>query len=230
MKSKLAVLVGALLLAGSAYAQTNQVLSVNAVGYVKVDLIATNKLHLLANNFEPLNGPIAISNTFASLPPGTSVILWDKAAQAYKPAINRSVFGWPVAGSNQLIRGESIFLRTAGASTNVSTYPVYLMGEVPDSDTAPTSTYASAAGITFVGLPYPVQTWWTNTALSMALPAGSSLYVWDSAAQGYSPSMSKSVFGWSAAAKALVLQPGQGFFVVTTNVVNYSEVKPYTWP
>ncbi|MCO5061095.1 MAG: hypothetical protein M9963_03685 [Kiritimatiellae bacterium] len=61
MKSKLAVLVGALLLAGSAYAQTNQVLSVNAVGYVKVDLIATNKLHLLANNFEPLNGPIAIS-------------------------------------------------------------------------------------------------------------------------------------------------------------------------
>ncbi len=230
MKSKLAVLVGALLLAGSAYAQTNQVLSVNAVGYVKVNILATNKLHLLANNFEPLSGPIAISNTFASLPFGTQIYLWDSAAQAYKSPITRGLFGWPPAGSNQLVRGESFFLRSAGGATNVAGYPVYVMGEVPDASTAPTSSYSTAVGLTLVGNPYPVETKWTNSALAKALPFGAKVYVWDASSQSYSAPITRGLFGWPPAGNALVLQPGVGVIVQTTNTINYAEVKPYTWP
>jgi len=230
MKSKLAVLVGALLLAGSAYAQTNQVLSVNAVGYVKVDLLATNKLHLLANNFEPLSGPIAISNTFASLPAGTTVYLWDEVAQSYKPGISRSLFGWPPAGSNRLERGSSFFLKTAGLATNVASYSVYLMGEVPDSSTAPTSSYNTAVGLKLVGNSYPVSTRWTNTSLAKSVSPGSIIYVWDAVSQSYGAGISKSLFGWPPAGNNLVLNPGQGYIVKTTNSVGYSESKPYTWP
>ncbi|MCO5067841.1 MAG: hypothetical protein M9910_04015 [Kiritimatiellae bacterium] len=230
MKSKLAVLVGALLLAGSAYAQTNQVLSVNAVGYVKVDLIATNKLHLLANNFEPLNGPIAISNTFASLPVGTQVYLWDSVAQAYISPITRGLFGWPPAASNTLVRGESFFLRSSSNATNAPQYSVYFMGEVPDASTAPTSSYSTAAGLKLIGNPYPVETKWTNSALAQAMPVGSQVFVWDAASQSYSAPITRGLFGWPPAGNALVLQPGRGVIVKTTNIFNYAEVKPYTWP
>jgi len=230
MKSKLAVLVGALLLAGSAYAQTNQVLSVNAVGYVKVDLVASNKLHLLANNFEPLSAPIAISNTFASMPVGTSIILWNSGAQAYEAPITRGLFGWPVAGTNTLKRGASYFLRTSSSGTNVATYPVYLMGEVPDSQTAPTSSHTTAVGLSFVGNSYPVIASWTNSAVAKAMPVGASVLTWDVAAQAYQAPITKGLFGWPVAGNLLMIQPGQGIIVRTTNSVAFSDVKPYTWP
>ncbi len=230
MKSKLAVILGASLLAGSAFAQTNQVLSRNAVGYVKINLIASNKLHLVANTFEPLGAPIAISNALNELPPFSSVYLWDNGAQQYLPSIGKTAFGWGPGASNKLTRGRAFFIRTPSTATNVASFPIHLMGEVPDQITAPTTTTAVAVGLGLTAYTYPVATSWTNTALAKSLPIFSSIYVWDVSAQAYLPSMGKTVFGWSPAAKALVLQPGQGIIVQSTGTVSAVEVKPYTWP
>ncbi|MCO5045841.1 MAG: hypothetical protein M9935_11315 [Kiritimatiellae bacterium] len=230
MKSKLAVLVGALLLAGSAYAQTNQVLSVNAVGYVKVDLIATNKIHMLRNDFVGLDSPAVISNVLASLPVGTQVILWDKGAQAYRPAFNKTVIGFGANGTNPLPRGQGFIVRTPSSATNVATIPLYILGEVPDSVTASTTTTYVVNGINLEGYPYPVSTKWTNTALSAALPVGSQVVIWNPLSQSYAAAINKTVIGWGPSGNALSLNPGQGYFVRTSTNVVVNQVKPYTWP
>lgn len=230
MKKLLTAALGLAALASVATAQTNVVLSRNAVGYVKIDLIATNKLHLIRNDFVGLNGPIAISNALASLPVNSQVTLWDKSNQVYRPPIIRGVFGWGVGGSNRLNRGESFFLRTPNAATNVPSFPLYLMGEVPDKFTAPTTTLVAANGINLEGHPYPVSTRWTNTTLSQVLPINSQIVTWNLTNQAYNAPIIKGVFGWGAAGNALVLDPGQGFVIRTTNLVVYNVGKPYTWP
>lgn len=232
MKTKLALILGAALLAGSAFAQTNQVLSKNAVGYVKVDLIASNKLHLIRNDFEPLGAPIAISNALASMPNGSQVILWDSQGQAYYPPIGKSQFGgWGASGSNVLPRGSAFYLRTPATATNVATFPLYIMGEVPDEVTAPTTPRSVVIGLQLVGHTYPVETFWTNTALAQSLPIGSQIYTWNVGTQQYAAPIGKSQFGgWGAQGNALIVTPGQGFIVRSTNSFGYAEVKPYTWP
>lgn len=229
MKKALIIALG-LAFASSAFADTNAVLSKNAVGYVKVDLIATNKLHLIRNDFIGLDAPIAISNTFAALPVNTEIIFWNKSSQSYRSPIGKTAFGWGSAGSNILPRGESFFLRTPSSATNTAQYSVYLMGEVPDQITSPTSTHSIAAGIGLEGYAYPVATSWTNTALAKALPVNSEIIVWNNAAQSYNAAIGKTAFGWGASGNALILQPGQGFVVRSPSAVNAEQAKPYTWP
>lgn len=230
MKKILLALLGAITLASISTAQTNVVLSRNAVGYVRVDLIATNKLHLLRNDFVGLSSPIAISNALSTLPVGTQVILHDKVNQVYKSPIVRTTFGWGSGGTNQLIRGSSFFIRTPNSSTNVPIIPLYFMGEVPDRFTAPTTTIAVLPGNNFDGYPYPVSRHWTNMTYSQLLSIGSQIITWNVTSQQYNAPISKSAFGWGAAGNALILHPGQGFIVKTTNSFVWSETKPYTWP
>jgi hypothetical protein len=229
MKKSLVLAAGLAILATSSFAQT-QVLSRNAVGYVKVDLLATNKLHLVRNDFEPLNGPIAISNTLASLPAGSQVLIWDDANQIYLAPIIKTAFGWGPGGTNLLRRGQAYFIRTANNSTNVPSYPLYLMGEVPDKNTAPSSTLSVAMGLNMDGYSYPVVQKWTNTQYSKSLPAGSQIIIWDNATQQYLAPIIKTAFGWGPSGNALTINPGQGFFVRATNSFVFSETKPYTWP
>lgn len=230
MKKLLTAALGLATLASVATAQTNVVLSRNAVGYVKIDLIATNKLHLIRNDFVGLNGPIAISNALASLPVGTQVLLFDEINQIYRPPIGRTAFGWGTGGSNRLNRGVAFFVRTPNSATNVASIPLYLMGEVPDKFTAPTSTFSIVQGLNMSGFPYPVSRAWTSTAYSVALPVGSQIIIWNTTNQAYNAPIGKTAFGWGVAGNALQIAPGQGFFVRATNSFVYSQAKPYTWP
>jgi hypothetical protein len=236
MKRIILTALGLAISVSAASAATNVVLSRNAVGYVRIDLIATNKLHLIRNDFVGLNAPIAISNALASLPPGTQVILWDKSNQVYQSAIIKSanpLVGWGPGGSNRLERGASFFIRTPNAATNVSTIPLFLMGEVPDKFTAPTTTLTVVQGLNMVGYPYPVSRPWTNTTLAQQLPAGSQIITWNATNQSYNPAIirpSNPALGWGPLGNALQISPGQGFFIRATNALVYSEAKPYTWP
>lgn len=229
MKKSLVLAAGLAILATSSFAQT-QVLSRNAVGYVKIDIISSNKLHLIRHDFEPLGQPIAISNALASLPLGSQVILWDKANQIYRPAINKTPVGFGLAGSNRLERGMGFFIRSPNTATNVPSIPLYLMGEVPDKNTAPTTTINIANGLSMEGFPYPVNTKWTNTALAAALPLGAQLIIWNTSNQTYNAAINKTPVGWGVIGNAVELTPGMAFFVRSTSVVVYSQSKPYTWP
>lgn len=217
--------------ATSAFAQTNQVLSRNAVGYIKTTT-EPSKLYLLSAPFVNIADGTdnhSLTNLLAGVPNGTSVSAWDDTAQSY---INYGKSGrgvWDlVAQTSKVARGASFFVRIpAGAGTN----DVYIMGEVPDATTAPTTTQSRAAGITFSSHPYPVAVSFTGTAFAVAAPNGTAVSLWDSASQSYI-NYGKSGRGvWDLGAQAATLPAGQGLLIRSAAAGNnWTEVKPYTWP
>ncbi|MCP5489142.1 MAG: hypothetical protein H7A43_10910 [Verrucomicrobia bacterium] len=227
MKKVTLALVGLAFAGSCAFAQTNQVLSRNAVGYVKVE-VDKGELALVRMDFENLQG---VDNTVTNLigdqlPSGSSVLLWDKVAQQYT-AENKIRSGWS-PGTNVITRGTSMFLKPSATAAS-NTYTVFLMGEVPDRFTAPTTTVLGVTGLNPLGFPYPVQVAWTNTGLAKNSVSGDSLLVWDQNIQNY-VAYNRTRSGWGAG-ETLVLQPGQGFwFRNVTSTQDWSEVKPYTWP
>ena len=223
-------LVVLLALVGSiAYGQT-QVLSRNAVGYVKI-LGEKGKLTLGRSDFEAMDsaGGIQVSNMFGNqLPDNTTLYLWDRGAAAYKTIAKVPRSGWAAAGTTRVARGGGFWIRVpSGAASNE--YPVYIMGEVPDRLTAPTTTVTGLSGLNMLGFPYPVQGLWTNTDIAIKAPVNSILYLWDQSNQAYQTHAKVPRSGWSTATN-LVLYPGQGFWLRNTGTFDWAESKPYTWP
>lgn len=215
------------LVGSAAQAQSNQVLSRNAVGYVKVTA-GSNTLTLVRNDFESINGgSIAVSNLIGTqVPVNSTVMLWNRGVQQYRSGgLTRS--GWGTFGSNLVRRGDGFFLRIP-SGTGISNYTVYLMGEVPDETTAPTSLTENVTALGMYGYPYPVNTYWTNTPLAKGAAVNDSLMLWSTTNQSYY-SFGKTRSGWGAATN-VILAPGQGFWFRSSITQQWSEVKPYTWP
>ena len=205
-------------------AQTNQVLSRNAVGYQRIDLPA-NQFEFVSGQFNQLDGsPNVVSNVLPSASNGTQFILWDAGAQAYV-AILRSKGGWGTAGSNVVPRGTAFFLRGA---TNAQT--VYIMGEVPDRLTATQTVSFVVPGFNGKASGYPVSTFWTNTQISQTLSNGDQFIVWNNQTDAY-VSYLKSKGAWGAATN-YQLRAGEGFFIrkLSLGTSTWIEPKPYTWP
>lgn len=230
---KTIVLFAAALAATASMAQTNTVLSRNAVGYTQVQ-IPPAKLFLARQSFEPIGGGTwTVANTLTNqLPNGSKCIIYDAVGQAYK-SFTYSVIGGVGAwsqGTTTLARATGFFVQvpTNVAGTN---YTIYLMGEVPDATTAPTTTVSILNGLNLVGYGYPVDTAFSNLQIKTSLPPTSKLILYDSFA-GYL-SYTKSTLGggtWPNAALTNIIKASQGFFIQTTQNVQWAESKPYTWP
>lgn len=230
MKKLLVAALG-LAVATSAFAQTNQVLSRNAVGYIKTTT-EPSKLYLLSAPFVNIADGTdnhSLTNLLAGVPNGTVVSAWDDTAQGY---INYSKSGRGVWGASaqtsKVARGSALFVRIpAGAGTN----DLYIMGEVPDATTAPTTTQARVSGLSFKGYPYPVGVSFTGTAFAVTAPNGTVVSLWDSTSQGYI-NYSKSGRGvWGANAQTSTVAAGQGMIIRSSAAGNnWTEAKPYTWP
>ncbi|HMO52786.1 MAG TPA: hypothetical protein PKE26_16770 [Kiritimatiellia bacterium] len=227
MKKATAIILGTLIASSAALAQTN-VLSRNAVGYIKVP-VESNKLYLVSNPFVPLDptGDI-VTNMLAAVPNGTTISVWDEGSQGYISYSKSARGAWGAnATTSRIARADAFFIKMPAAGTAT----VFFMGEVPDRFTAPTTTQSRVSGLTMLGFPYPVQTSFTGTPMAISAPNGSVISFWDSATQGY-VSYSKSARGaWDAGAQAAVASPGQGFVIKSTAAGNsWSTTKPYTWP
>jgi len=223
---KILVAVAAGALALSASAQTNTVLSRNAVGYQRIDLPA-NQFEFVSGQFNQLDGsPNVVSNVIPVATNGTQVVLWDAASQVYVNIL-RSKGTWGAPGTNPVPRGTGFFLR--GAPTNSQT--VYIMGEVPDKLTATQTVSFAVPGFNAKGSGYPVATAWTNTQLSQVLANGDQFIVWDNTADVYVTYL-KSKNAWPGAGSNYVLRAGEGFFVrkLSSTTNTWTEPKPYTWP
>lgn len=235
MKRMVLVMLAIVVTGTLAFGQT-QVLSRNAVGYVKVDA-ERGKFALVRLDFESMDGSqggcIVVSNLLDStqFPADTLLYLWNYDTRQYKSLVQRDPRGgWGLEGSNLLCRGEGFWLKIP-ASAASNSYPVFLMGEVPDRTTAPTTTMDNVFGMNILGYPYPVDTYWTNTDLAKKLPANALLYLWVSTSNKYDGPYQKNPRGgvWDGA-ENLVIRPGQAFWVSTTQAVDWVEGKPYTWP
>lgn len=225
MKKITAILLGTLIVSSAALANTNQVLSKNAVGYVK-RTVPGGGLDLMTVPFVNLSQVNnTVSNTFPSATDGTQISLWSQGSQTYRTFI-KAKGTWGNPGTNVLARGDAVFFRSPSASTQ----EVFIMGEVPDSATAPTTTVTVISGLNAVGLGYPVSTSWTGTTLAASLPDGSQISVWNGSAY---TTIIKAKGSWGASGNSLVIDPGDGFFVrspVGAPTINWNQTKPYTWP
>ena len=228
MKKILATLLAVSMTAGIVNAQ--QVLSRNAVGYVKVD-IESNKLYFVGVPFINMadgSDMHRITNVFAGLPPLSIVSIWNPVDQVFDSFGRNSRGTWGTAAETaEISRLQGAFLRLPADNPPTN---IFLMGEVPDSTTAPTQAMERFSGLTAVIYPYPAQVRMTNTALGINLPALGIISIWDSGTQEYI-SVGKSSRGvWGSDADTLDLLPGQAVFLRTSVAGTWDEVKPYTWP
>jgi hypothetical protein len=220
------LLASALVLAIAVSAAVAQeVLSQNAVGYIKVNLPA-NKFVSVA---QPLNNMGKAENKFGETsiaqeaPQGTLVYFWSPEGQGWGGGV-KGAKGWAGAQSNRVIAaGEGFFMKSPKDAE------VTITGEVPAE---PTSDRVIPGGGAFgsVANPYPVDFKFGESDIAKNATVGSSVFFWDMNIQGWSGGL-KSGKGWQAAQSNYVVSAGEGFFLKEAEgVTTITTVKPYTWP
>jgi hypothetical protein len=232
MKRIIAAALVAGLAVAAAQAQTNQVLSRNAVGYERITVPTRDGGYRLVRlDFIGLGGDVTVSNMLGTqLPDGSQAVFYNEASQGYQ-VYGKNTRGWGVGNTAVVDTAQGFFLSgpTSAVPTN---YQVYLMGEVPDRFTQPSNYIPSVGGpatpFRLSGYPFPVALQWTNVQLMNQLPANSQIVTFDGAT--YSVAAKHPTRGWPAPLMTNYLQVGQGFFIKTTTTVSWTETKPYTWP
>lgn len=252
MKRTVTVLL-ALILGGSlAYGATNQVLSRNAVGYVRVDVEATN-LALACIPFNDVSGDeYTIAEVMGNqMAGGGSFILSDNLMK-FDVASGGYVIFWKHDGTGQwrqfpqsvettntLAPGEGFWLKN-NQDTNQT---VYLMGEVPDEVTAPTQDVVLVEGLQFMSYGYPVEREINDLSLTGTAHRGGSfllsdnIITWDPGIKNYKTYWLPSSGGWrlfpEGSDTTNTLKPGEGAWFkryTGQGTFTWREKKTYTWP
>jgi hypothetical protein len=248
MKKIIIAAAGLVLMGAVAQAQVTQVLSRNAVGYVKVDVLSNN-LVLAAIPFNAFSNTIPAifgSQLTGGSNPGVSdkILKFDPVTKQYITFWKNLSGQWrqfpqTTETTNTLKLGEGFFIQNIRA-TNQS---VYLMGEVPDSITAPTYTVSLVTNLSMASYSYPVEIQITNLAVKSVARKGTNPGVSDQLL-AYDPVTKAYITFWfpssgdqqprqfpQTSATTNKLVPGMGFFYKRlAATTNWAEVKPYTWP
>jgi hypothetical protein len=225
--------------ASVSFGQTN-VLSQNAVGYVKVS-VDEGDLAMVSYDFLDIDGnPTTISDVAGTqLPLNSRAFLWNAAGQSFvienfQAGLKAAADAW-APDTNPIAPGDGLFLEaaTGGAS---SSYDVFMTGEVPgDNNNSGTTDVAVADGLSLAGYPYPASVLWTSTTLAAGATVGDRVIGWDAGAQGYTidnyqPGLKAAPDAWSNPGD--VIEPGEGFFYenITGGGYSWIELKPYAFP
>ena len=220
------LLASALVLAIAVSAAVAQeVLSQNAVGYIKVATPAGKFVSVA----QPLNNMGKAENKFGEtsiaqeLPVGSTVFFWDNTLQGWGGGM-KSGKGWAGGQSNRVVApGEGFFIKSPQDGE------VTITGEVPDE---PSADRVIPGGGAFgsVANPYPVDFKFGESDIAKNATVGSSVFFWDMALQGWGGGM-KSGKGWAGGQSNRVVQAGEGFFLKEAgSVTTLKTQKPYTWP
>lgn len=230
MKKTLWIAIAGALVASVLAASAQEVLSGNAVGYIKKTLPAGGKLIALS---APLNSMTESTIVFgrtsiaAEAPVNSVVYFWDPVLQGWSGG-GKSTKGWSPAQSNKVIAsGEAFFMK--GNPAGVADVEITITGEVPAD---PTLARAIPGGnaLGTVGNPYPVDFKFGESSLARDASVNSVVYFWDTALQGWSGG-GKSTKGWSPAQSNRVVLAAEGFFLKEFGTVTtWTNTKPYTWP
>jgi len=259
MKKLVTIVAIAAAAATLAQAQTNQVLSRNAVGYVKIHIPPAGGFNLVCLNFNAIGGTNTTLNDILAtqLRKGALVGQADKV-YIYDPNLltyvqyacrladtqfhNALNFNGPA--TNPILRsGQAFWIASASGATTGS--DVYIMGEVPDFPSNLVAIAGSSGGtIQQIGNPYPVDmnvNALINTndgARSGALIGQADrLYVWDESITNYIQLALRTAdnqwhysTNFNGAAPTVILAPGDGaWYQAKTNFI-WAETKPYTYP
>lgn len=230
MKKTLWIAIAGALVASVLAASAQEVLSGNAVGYIKKTLPAGGKLIALS---APLNSMTESTIVFghtsiaAEAPVGSVVYFWDPVTQGWGGG-SKSAKGWAAGQSNRVIAsGEAFFMK--GNPADVADVEITITGEVP-ADPTLARAMPGANNLGTIGNPYPVDFKFGESSLASNATVGSVVYFWDSAVQGWGGG-SKSAKGWAAGQSNRVVLAAEGFFLKEAgSVTTWTNAKPYTWP
>lgn len=230
MKKALWIVMAAALAVAVVAASAQEVLSANAVGYIKKTLPAGGKLVAMSIPLNNMTNPVTVfgeSSVAAEAPVDAIVYFWDPVAQSWLAGL-KSTKGWGPAQATRVVApGEGFFLK--GAPLAVTDVEVTITGEVPAD---PTLTRAIPGGNALGTLanPYPVDFVFGDSDVAANASVDSVVYFWDLDAQSWLAGL-KSTKGWGPAQANRVVQAGEGFFLKEFGSVNqWEETKPYTWP
>ena len=225
---KLMSLVALAVVASVVAASAQEVLSANAVGYVK-RAVPAGKLQIVSVPFDNIaseDGTYKFGETQIAndLPQGSSVMFWDDAKQGWSGG-SKSAKGWSAGEANHVVvPGEAFFVRNNSSAD----LDVTAAGEVP-ADATLSRAYNGSSALSIVAAPYPTDVKFGDTVIANQLPQGSSVMFWDVDKQGWSGG-AKSAKGWSAGEANKVVAAGEGFFIRSAGEGTWEAVKPYTWP
>jgi predicted RecA/RadA family phage recombinase len=224
MKKTLWIAISVALAASVIAASAQEVLSANAVGYIKKTLPAGGDLIALSaplNSMTDTNIVFGDTSIADEAPLGSVVYFWDEVLQVWSGG-SKSIIGWSPAQANRVIvSGEAFFLK--GNVADVSDV------EVPEDIQLSRAIIGSSA-LGTVGNPYPVDFTFGTSAIASNASLGSVVYFWDEALQVWSGG-SKSIIGWAPAQANRVVLAAEGFFLKDSGAGStWDENKPYTWP
>ena len=222
------------------YAQTN-VISQNAVGYVKRDLV-NGDFYLLRYDFLDIDGnATGVSDIIGDqLPTNSQVLVWNGNGfdfEEYQEGkkLAAGTFSW-VPDTSVILPGMAFFVQVP-TTTDPGPHTLFMTGEVPgENNNSETTTVGVAASGAFsaLGYPYPAAVEWTNTSLATVdVTTNDQLLTYNN---GYSfieyqegKKLAAGTFAWTANP---TLQPGDGFFYQRNSAIanSWTEVKPYAWP
>lgn len=245
MKKILILFLGVALVGSMAVGQTTQVLSRNAVGYVKVD-VPSNGFVMCALNFYAFNNTVSAIFTNQLTGGNTpslsdTVQKWDPIGKTYLTFWKTPTGQWRQSGStadatNTLNPGEGFWIKNSHSSNQT----IYLMGEVPDSISSPTQRINVVSNLNMVSYGFPVEVAITQLNLVGAKPGNTpslsdNIQKWDPAGKKYITFWYTPTLQWRQSGESVAttnkLYPGDGVWYTrrSTNFV-WSETKPYTWP
>ena len=230
MKKTLWIALVGLLLAGVVAVSAQEVLSANAVGYIKKTMPAGGKLVAVSHPLESMtSSDVTFGQTSLAeeMPTGSSVFFWNEQFQVWGVG-GKSGKGWSAAQAQRVLApGEGFFIKGNPAATE--DVDVTMTGEVPSDATISRAIVGSAA-LSTVGNPYPVDMIFGDTDLAAQAPVGSSVFFWNEGFQVWGVG-GKSGKGWSAAEAQKVIEAGEGFFMKQPGASGaWAAEKPYTWP
>ena len=227
MKKKMLIAAAVALTACVVALAQSEVLSQNAVGYVKKSVPSAGGLAIIGhplNSMETANIIFTNTSIAGEMPMGSKAFFWSGTSWQ---SSEKKTKGWSDAGVGKTVAvGESFFLQTP--STQAVPVAVTIAGEVPDDLTLPV-TITGASNLVAVANPYPIDIVFTNTSLASNLVQGSKAFFWSGVSWQSSEKKAK---GWSDAGVGKNLAAGEGFFVQTPDPagLTWNETKPYTWP
>ena len=232
MKKTLWIAIVGALVASVVAASAAEVLSANAVGYIKRTVPANGGLEVIsyALNPMPYSGITWFTNTSvaAEMPNGSWTYFWNPTTQRWigSQKSGKGVWG-SVAAAQQILPGEMFFLKTpAGAPAQ----EVTITGEVPDDATLERAVIGGNA-IAALGNPYPVDVAFTNTDVAKKAANGSAAFFWNPTTGRWNGSLKSGKGIWDGPAPTKIVLAGEGFFLKDFGAGSvWTNVKPYTWP
>jgi hypothetical protein len=231
------LLASALVLAIAVSAAVAQeVLSQNAVGYIKKTIPAGGKLVAMSIPLNNMNeGTIVFGRTSVAqeAPPNSYVYFWNPTSQAWEGGIKSPAGGgrWGPLQSNYVVQaGEGFFLKSPATSTE--DIEVTITGEVPAEATLARAIPGGGA-LGTMGNPYPVDFTFGKSDLALNATPNSYVYFWNPTNQAWQGGIKSPAGGgrWGPLQSNYVVQAGEGFFLKEAATVNqWVPERPYSWP